>query len=92
MTLSEGNVLWYHKYKKYLPANQVKLLSLWDDLGVPHQPHKQIFGSTLTIIGISVNPNSLTFTLLKQALDELLQEIKDFAVWSEQKHGASWSP
>jgi hypothetical protein len=87
----EGNVLWYHKYEKYMPANQVKLLSLWDDLGVPHQPHKQVFGSRLTIIGISVNPNSLTFTLPKQALDELLQEIEDFAVWSVRKHGASWS-
>ena len=30
----EGNVLWYHKYEKYMPANQVKLLSLWDDLGI----------------------------------------------------------
>ena len=74
-----------------MPANQVKLLSLWDDLGIPHKPHKQNFGSTLTIIGISVNLNSLTFTLPKQALEELLQEIEDFAIWSEQKHGASWS-
>ena len=90
-SIDKENILWYHKYEKYLPANQVKLLSLWDDLGVPHQPHKQIFSSTLTIIGIYVNMNSLTFTLPKQALDELLQEIEDFAVWSEWKHGASWS-
>jgi hypothetical protein len=46
----------------------------------------------LTIIGISINPNSMTFTLPKQALDELLQEIKDFTFWSEQKHSTSWSP
>jgi len=58
-----------------MPVNQVKLLSLWDELGIPHQPHKQLFGMRLTIIGICVNANSLTFTLPKQALDELLQEI-----------------
>ena len=58
----EGNLAWYHKYEKHMPCNQVKLLSLWDELGVPHQPHKQVFGTTLTIIGIYVNPNSLTST------------------------------
>jgi len=87
----EENLVWYHKYEKYMPMNQVKLLSLWDELGIPHQPHKQLFGTTLTVIGIYVNANSLTFTLPKQALDELLQEIEDFAFWSERKHGASWS-
>lgn len=46
---------------------------------------------TLTIIGIYVNANNLTFSLPKQALDELLQEIEEFTSWSEQKHGASWS-
>jgi len=87
----EGNLVWYHRYERHMPRNQVKLLSLWDELGIPHQPHKQVFGPTLTIIGIYVNPNSLTFTLPKQALDELLHEIEEFAVWSEKKHGASWS-
>ena len=87
----EGNLVWYHRYERHMPRNQIKLLSLWDELGIPHQPHKQVFGPTLTIIGIYVNPNSLTFTLPKQALDELLQEIEEFTVWSEKKHGASWS-
>ena len=58
--------------------NQVKFLSLWDELGIPHQPHKQLFGTGLTIIGIYVNTNNLTFTLPKQAMDELLQVIEDF--------------
>jgi hypothetical protein len=86
----EDNLMWYQNYKKDMPANQVKLLSLWDELGIPHQPHKQLFGTSLTLIGIYVNPNGLIFTLPKQALDELLQEIEDFMFWSENKHGASW--
>jgi hypothetical protein len=61
----EGNLVWYHRYEKHMPASQVKLLSLWDELGILHQPHKQVFGSTLTIIGIYVNPNGLTFSLPK---------------------------
>lgn len=84
-----GNLVWYYKYEKHMPRNQVKLLSLWDELGIPHQPHKQVFGTMLTIIGIYVNPNSLTSTLPKQALNVLLQEIEDFAFWSKKKHGAT---
>ena len=87
----EGNLVWYHRYGKHMPMSQVKLLSLWDELGIPHQPHKQLFGSMLTVIGININPNNLTFTLPKQALKDLLQEIKDFTVWSEDKCGASWT-
>jgi len=87
----EDNLVWYHRYERHMPRNQVKLLSLWDKLGIPHQPHNQIFGLTLTIIGIYVNLNSLTFTLPKQALDELLQEIEDFTIWSEKKHSALWA-
>ena len=59
----ESNLVCYHRYEKHMPMNQVKLLSLWYELGISHQPHKQLFGPTLTIIGIYVNPNSLTFTL-----------------------------
>jgi len=51
----EGNVVWYQKYERYMLESQVKLLSLWDELGIPHEPHKQLFGATLTIIGIEVN-------------------------------------
>jgi hypothetical protein len=46
----EENLVWYYKYEKYMPMNQVKLLSLWDELGIPHQPHKQLFSTTLTVI------------------------------------------
>ena len=80
----EENLTWYHKYKKDVLVNQVKLLSLWDELGIPHQPHKQLFGTLLTIIGIYVNPNGLIFALPKQALEELLQEIDNFTFWSEK--------
>jgi len=86
-----GNTIWYQKYEKHMPESQVKLLSLWDELGIPHELHKQLFRTTLTIIGIEVNANSLTFTLPKQALDDLLQELYEFMSWPERKRGASWT-
>ena len=76
-----GNTLLYEPYGKFLPANQTKLLCLWDDLGIPHKPHKQIFGSPLVIIGIEVDPNLMTLTLPKDATERLLEEL---ALWSSK--------
>jgi hypothetical protein len=83
----EGNMMWYQPYEKHMPANQVKLLSLWDELRIPHEPHKQLFGEKLTIIGIEVNANNLSFMLPKQALDDLLEELQGFTEWSVKKKG-----
>ena len=60
----EDDSLFYAPYGKFMPRDQVILLSLWDELGIPHKPHKQISGSPLTIIGISVDANELSLTLL----------------------------
>jgi hypothetical protein len=78
----------YHQYGKDMPANQVKLLSLWDNLGIPHEPHKQVFREKLTVIGIEVNANSLTLTLPSESLNNLLEELQHFTAWSEKKKGA----
>ena len=76
-----GNTLFYEPYGKFLPANQTKLLALWDDLGIPHKPHKQVFGSPLVIIGIEVDPNLMTLTLPEEATTRLLEEL---TVWSSK--------
>jgi hypothetical protein len=47
----------YAPYKKILPSNLVKLLCLWDAIGLPHKEKKQIFGLELPIIGFDVDPN-----------------------------------
>jgi hypothetical protein len=44
----------------------------------------------LTVIGIEVNANSLTLTLPKESLDNLLEELRDFTSWSKKKRGATW--
>jgi hypothetical protein len=73
-----------------MPANQVKLLSLWDNLGILHEPHKQLFSKKLTVIGIEVNANSLSLTLPTKSLNNLLEELQNFTAWSKKKNGALW--
>jgi hypothetical protein len=52
----EGNSTWYDKYSRSMPERQVRLLSLWDELGIPHEEQKQVSGARLDIIGITVDP------------------------------------
>lgn len=70
-----GNTLWYEPYNQELPSHQTQLLELWDELGIPHKPHKQVSGSPLTIIGIDIDPNKMTFTLPPASRVRLLDEL-----------------
>jgi hypothetical protein len=72
-------MLWYMPYNKFLPTKQAKLLSLWDELGVPHEESKQLFGSKLTIIGLDVDPNDMTISIPADKLSDLISSIRDFA-------------
>jgi hypothetical protein len=57
------NTMTYEPYGKAMLSNQVKLLNLWDELGIPHKEKKQLWGKILTIIGIDVDANNLTLSL-----------------------------
>ena len=74
-----SHVTFYSPFNKYLPTKQAQLLSLFDELGVPHEERKQVFGSPLQIIGFDVDPNALTITMSLAARDELVAAIYAFA-------------
>ncbi|KAF8814046.1 hypothetical protein BYT27DRAFT_7219957 [Phlegmacium glaucopus] len=76
-----GNTLYYAPYNCYLPSHQKQLLNLWDELGIPHKPHKQLSGSPLMIIGINVNPKSMTLSLPPSSKSRLLNEL---SFWSSK--------
>ncbi|TEB27306.1 hypothetical protein FA13DRAFT_1634747 [Coprinellus micaceus] len=78
----EGDKMWYEPYKKDMPTPQVRLLLLWDELGIPHSEKKQIWGSLLVIIGILVDPNEMTMTLPNEARRDLLAEMEQ---WADEK-------
>ncbi|KAF8803587.1 hypothetical protein BYT27DRAFT_7225943 [Phlegmacium glaucopus] len=75
----EGDTLFYAPYNRYLPSHQKQLLDLWDKLGIPHKPHKQLSGSPLTIIGIDVDPNSMTLSLPPSSKARLLNKLSFWA-------------
>ena len=72
----QGDTLFYEPYNQHLLTNQTKLLLLWDELGIPHKPHKQVFGCTLVIMDIEVNPNRMSLTLPAPAKERLIDELK----------------
>ncbi|CDO77838.1 hypothetical protein BN946_scf184714.g13 [Trametes cinnabarina] len=59
-------------------AIHARLLQLWDDIGVPHAPAKQLFGESLTITGFLVDSAAMTITLPEQACAELVAAIRSF--------------
>jgi hypothetical protein len=52
-----SNMVEYSPFQRLMPANQQKLLTLLDNLGVPHKPQKQLHGPILEIIGLLVDAN-----------------------------------
>ena len=75
-----GDTAFYAPYGKDMPRGQTALLSLWDTLGIPHKEKKQVSGAPLTVIGISVDPNTMTLTLPLEARERLLEEMTAWSV------------
>jgi hypothetical protein len=75
----EWNLEWYAPYGRYYPGKQVRLLELWDELGIPHEERKQQWGTPLTVIGFDVDPNAMTVTMLPESRNDLLVAICAFA-------------
>ena len=73
-------VLYYEPYKRYFPTDQTKLLMLWDELGIPHEERKQIYGPIIPFIGFDVDPNAMTFSISDERRAKLLDKVREFAV------------
>ncbi len=71
---------WYEPYRKFFPSKQAALLTLFDELGVPHEEEKQLHGHILTIIGFDVDPNAMTITMPISSRLELIHAIRNFAL------------
>ncbi len=83
------HIMFYAPYAKNMPRSQVMLLNLWDTLGIPHKERKQVSGTPLTVIGISVAPNTMTLTLPHEARLCLLDEM---TVWAADPPKDSAAP
>ncbi len=72
------DVEWYAPDNRLLPRDQARLLSLWDELGVPHDEPKQIFGPSLPIIGFDVNTITMSASLPDDGIHALLDTVTSF--------------
>ena len=68
----------YAPYGRYMPDKQAELLRLWDEIGLPHEDHKQVFGRALGIIGLTVDLNSMTISLSGDRRAELIRTVREF--------------
>ncbi len=70
----------YKPYCKFLSSEQAALLTLFYELGVPHEEEKQLHRHILTIIGFDVDPNTMTITMPVSSCLELIHAIRKFTL------------
>jgi len=68
----------YAPYGRAFPDKQCRLLELWDELSLPHDESKQVYGRTLTVIGFEVDPNAMQVTLPSDKKHELVAQLRSF--------------
>ena len=81
---------WYAPYEQEFPRQQAQLLELWDEIGIPHKKAKQVFGECLTILGIVVNVDNLTFTLTHEAREQLGEELEEWCQRGVRRKVREW--
>ena len=75
----EGKKQYYKLYKKHMPAKQAKLLTLWDELGIPHEEDKQLSGPCLPILGYEVDANKMTVNVPDEKKKKVVQLLRSHA-------------
>jgi hypothetical protein len=80
-----SDMSYYVKYRKMLPSKMVSLLLLWDELGIPHEERKQIFGSPLPVIGFDVDPNLMRISLKDDSRISLVRELRAFTKYNHKR-------
>src|SRR5882724_8127488 len=56
----------------HYPSKQCHLLTLWDDIGLPHEQCKQVFSQCIEIIGFLVNPVQMSFMMSPEPKEALI--------------------
>jgi hypothetical protein len=80
-----GDLELYDEYDAFLPSDQVALLQLWDEIGLPHEESKQISGPCIPIIGFEVDPNAMSVKMSAEKCSELITACTAFTVCGARK-------
>ena len=68
----------YHPYQQLMPTDQMHFLLLLDQIGLPHNDKKQLYGASLEIIRLLVNVQDMTISMSSEAKQKLVESIQDF--------------
>ncbi|KAF8149801.1 hypothetical protein B0H34DRAFT_785123 [Crassisporium funariophilum] len=82
-----SDLVWYEHFYKFLPNSQKQLLDLWTELGIPFKEKKQILGPKITIIGIDIDVDMMTFSLPEESKCALMDKIRQFIAPSKSSQG-----
>ena|ERR1700761_9018349 len=70
--------IWYEKFQCFMPPAQHCLLSLWDELGIPHHRAKHESGFKLKITGFTVDSVAFTFALPVDSKQSFIVTLRSF--------------
>ena len=62
-----------------MPTKQVRLLRLWDEIGLPHDEEKQLSGPSLQILGYNVDANKMTVQVPDEKKEKVVQLLRSHA-------------
>jgi len=74
----DHTLIFYEPYNDYLPLKQAALLTLWDDVGLPHERQKQIFSPVIEIIGFWIDLRDMNITMSTNLKSDLVMAIRKF--------------
>jgi hypothetical protein len=73
-----SKMLFYQPYGEWYPDKLTQFLLLLDELGIPHEKSKQLYGEKLVIIGLLVDTITMQISLLEDAKEKVLESIDQF--------------
>lgn len=85
-----GRLEFYSPYNQWYPTQQARLLSLWDEIGIPHKQKKQAFGVRLTVLGLEVDAQAFTFSFSQESKVSLSNELLAWCRRGVRKRVKEW--
>src|ERR1700722_18213622 len=73
-----GDSTFYELNQQWMPADQVKKLRLWDEIGLPHDDSKQISGPIIPCIGFDVDLNLMMVTMIPSKCESFIDACELF--------------
>ncbi|PBK83568.1 hypothetical protein ARMGADRAFT_1048413 [Armillaria gallica] len=86
----EDELTWYEPYQCFYLTKQARFLALLNELRVPHERRKQLWGAILTVIRFLIDVNEMTVTLPPESKVELVTAICKFIDTSSRRRTVRW--